>query len=171
MQQNSTHLDETKVLDERCYEWLVESKWERWALHCMPAWAKCTHVTNKIGKKFYLWMHKYFAQSITRRMKAIVRKTRHLFERSWQLSGIPCAHASKCILNVGREVDDFVDPLLIKDRYLSTYALMMQLLPEEKCWPNSKICLKKEKFLLPQACFAARILRVAQRTIADPFDI
>ncbi|KAK9226086.1 hypothetical protein WN943_011133 [Citrus x changshan-huyou] len=85
---------------------------------------------------------------------------------SWQLSGIPCAHASKCILNVGREVDDFVDPLLIKDRYLSTYALMMQLLPEEKCWPNSKICLKKEKFLLPQACFAARILRVAQRTIA-----
>ncbi|GAY55185.1 hypothetical protein CUMW_162430 [Citrus unshiu] len=90
---------------------------------------------------------------------------------SWQLSGIPCAHASKCILNVGREVDDFVDPLLIKDRYLSTYALMMQLLPEEKCWPNSKICLKKEKFLLPQACFAARILRVAQRTIADPFDI
>ncbi|ESR60898.1 hypothetical protein CICLE_v10017626mg [Citrus x clementina] len=114
-------------------------------------------------------------------MKAIVRKTRHLFERryaAWlpwkgklplvvrekvnnaieaaremnvettegHLSGIPCAHASKCILNVGREVDDFVDPLLIKDRYLSTYALMMQLLPEEKCWPNSnEFCCSKVK--------------------------
>ncbi|XP_024948537.1 uncharacterized protein LOC102622519 isoform X2 [Citrus sinensis] len=202
------HLDEIKVLDERCYEWLMESKWERWALHCMPAWAKCTHVTNKMGKKFFFWMHEYFAQSITRRMEAIVRKTRDLFERryaawlpwkgklppvvrekvnnaieaaremnveategqvmhvlengisrvsvdikkqccdcgSWQLSGIPCAHASKCILNVGREVDDFVDPLLTKDRYLSTYAVMMQLLPEEKCWPSSKF----ESILPPQ---------------------
>ncbi|GAY69181.1 hypothetical protein CUMW_270020, partial [Citrus unshiu] len=140
------HLDEIKVLDESCYEWLMESKWERWALHCMPTWAKCTHVTNKMGKKFYLWMRQYFAQSITRRMEAIVRKTRDLFERSWQLSGIPCAHASKCILNVGREVDDFVDPLLTKDRYLSTYALMMQLLPEEKCWPSSKF----ESILPPQ---------------------
>ncbi|GAY67827.1 hypothetical protein CUMW_259550 [Citrus unshiu] len=65
---------------------------------------------------------------------------------SWQLSGIPCAHASKCILNVGREVDDFVDPLLTKDRYLSTYAVMMQLLPEEKCWPSSKF----ESILPPQ---------------------
>ena len=46
----------------------------------MSAWAICTHVTNKMGKKFELWIHEYFAQSIMRRMEAIVRKTRHLFE-------------------------------------------------------------------------------------------
>lgn len=212
------YLEQIKVIDERCHEWLMGSKWERWALHCRPSWAKCTHVTNKMGKKFQMWMHKYFAQSITRRMEAIARKTKFLFERrysawlswkgklppivaekvnkaieaardmtvetsegrvmhvlenetsrvsvdikkqlcecgGWQLSGIPCAHATKCIMNVGREkcimnvgreVEDFVDPLLTKDRYLSTYALMMQLVPEEKCWPSSKL----ESILPPQS--------------------
>lgn len=64
----------------------------------------------------------------------------------WQTSGIPCAHASRCILNIGREVKDFVDPLLTKDKYMSTYALMMQLVPDEKCWPS----LKFQSILPPQ---------------------
>lgn len=80
------------------YEWMMESKLERWVLHCMPAWAKCTHVTNKMGKKFQLWIHEYFAQSIMRRVEAIVRKTRYLFERrystwlSWKMKLPPVAH-------------------------------------------------------------------------------
>lgn len=64
----------------------------------------------------------------------------------WQTSGIPYAHASRCILNVGREVKHFVNPLLTKDKYMSTYALMMQMIPDEKCWPS----LKFQSILPPQ---------------------
>lgn len=80
-----------------------------------------------------------------RRVSIDIKK--QFYERGmWQTSRIPYTHASICILNVGREVKDFVDPLLTKDRYMPTYALMMQLVPDEKCWPN----LKFQSLLPPQ---------------------
>lgn len=44
-------LEHIKVIDKRCDEWLIVTKCKRWVLHYMASWAKCTHATNKMGKK------------------------------------------------------------------------------------------------------------------------
>lgn len=50
---------------------------------------------------------------------------------------------------MGREVEDFIDPLLKNDKFFSTCAIMMQVVTEEKCnkcWTSSKF----ESILPPQ---------------------
>lgn len=55
----------------------------------------------------------------------------------WQLSGIPCAHATKCILCMNGRLEDFVDPLFSTDRYNRTYAKKMDAVRTEEYWPKS----------------------------------
>lgn len=48
----------------------------------------------------------------------------------WQISGIPCAHAYKCISHLRGMVEDFVHPLLKTDKVRDFYTVSIQQMSE-----------------------------------------
>ncbi|XP_024047982.1 uncharacterized protein LOC18053653 [Citrus clementina] len=54
--------------------------------------------------------------------------------RLWQLSGIPCPHACRCIDTWGDKLDTYVHRLITVDEYRSAYGPGMNMLPQAMQW-------------------------------------
>ena len=54
----------------------------------------------------------------------------------WQKSGVPCAHACKCILQKAEKIDDFVDKMRTISQYRDTYGPGMNSLPNDFPWKS-----------------------------------
>lgn len=70
--------------------------------------------------------------------------------RLWQLSGIPCQHACRCIDTWGDKVDAYVHRLWSVDEYRSAYGPRMKMLPEITHWK----CQARDHVLSPMKKFS-----------------
>ncbi|OIT38859.1 hypothetical protein A4A49_64504 [Nicotiana attenuata] len=59
--------------------------------------------------------------------------------RSWQLKGIPCAHAITAMHYKNYEVEPYVDHWYRKDTYLKAYSRFIQPLTSMNLWPTSTL--------------------------------
>jgi len=59
--------------------------------------------------------------------------------RSWQLKGIPCAHAITTMHYKKYEVEPYVDHWYRKDTYLKAYSRFIQPLTSMNLWPKSTL--------------------------------
>ncbi|XP_009802895.1 uncharacterized protein [Nicotiana sylvestris] len=59
--------------------------------------------------------------------------------RSWQLKGIPCAHAITTMHYKKYEVEPYVDHWYKKDTYLKVYSRFIQSLTSMNLWPKSTL--------------------------------
>ncbi|OIT34677.1 hypothetical protein A4A49_60490 [Nicotiana attenuata] len=59
--------------------------------------------------------------------------------RSWQLKGIPCAHAITAMHYKNYEVEPYVDHWYRKDTYLKAYSRFIQPLTSMNLWPKSTL--------------------------------
>lgn len=193
-----------------CHQWLFQTQWKKWALHCMPVWVKCTNVTimltvylrNSFAKFFSLsiadrfaaissfiadtyerrrlsgwnWLRNKITPSVQQQIRNRViqgQQIRILYStgrqmkvedtdsmtyevditsmtctcRLWQLSGIPCSHACRCLEELGENIEDNVHQLFSMDQYRTTYASGMDKLPERSKW-QLKLC---DEILPPSA--------------------
>ena len=55
----------------------------------------------------------------------------------WELSGIPCCHATAAIRSRARDPFDFVDKCYSKDKFIATYSYPIEVVGSEEFWPNS----------------------------------
>lgn len=57
--------------------------------------------------------------------------------RSWQMNGIPCIHAAKVILGVGRKLSEFVAPFYTTSKWRETYSFGIRPVNGMIEWPRT----------------------------------
>ncbi|XP_060182367.1 uncharacterized protein LOC132612037 [Lycium barbarum] len=57
--------------------------------------------------------------------------------RSWELKGIPCAHAIAAMNHLNMDASQAISSWYIKDKYLKAYSNFIQPVPNMKMWPDS----------------------------------
>ncbi|PWA84803.1 hypothetical protein CTI12_AA156310 [Artemisia annua] len=55
----------------------------------------------------------------------------------WELSGIPCCHATAAIRSRARDPFEFVDKCYSKDKFIAAYSYPIEVVGSEEFWPNS----------------------------------
>lgn len=57
--------------------------------------------------------------------------------RRWQLSAIPCAHATSSMFCMGYSPENYVDDCYKKETYLQVYSHLMDTMEGSEAWPKS----------------------------------
>ena len=58
--------------------------------------------------------------------------------RRWDLSGIPCSHAVACIYMDGKSLEEYVDPMYTKEKFMVAYEILFNPIPGEHDWPATE---------------------------------
>lgn len=58
--------------------------------------------------------------------------------RKWDITGIPCVHATACIFYRRESVENYTEHWYRKDTFLKSYSELLNPLKGEKEWPNTR---------------------------------
>ncbi|KAL9429477.1 hypothetical protein AB3S75_031314 [Citrus x aurantiifolia] len=109
-----------ETISVECYNWLKDTDCQKWALYSMPEWVKSTEITISATEQLRIWLLKQLDLNVAHRL--------------WQLSGIPCPYACRCINTWGDKLDTYVHRLMTMDEYRSAYGPGMNMLPQAMQW-------------------------------------
>ncbi|XP_012852596.1 PREDICTED: uncharacterized protein LOC105972205 [Erythranthe guttata] len=85
--------------------------------------------------------------------------------RKWDISGIPCVHATACIFYRRENTEDYVEHWYRKDTFLKAYSHMLNPLKGQKEWPDSTLNTLVPWYEKPKK--AGRPLKHARRKESD----
>ncbi|XP_027082353.1 uncharacterized protein [Coffea arabica] len=149
-----------KDLKPAAHEWLEKIPYHLWSRHAFPTDLKNDHITNNIVESFNHWIGDLRGKNVLTlldniRSKLMSRLLKR-FEKGclyknnvvsnvknrlnvWNLSGIPCKHATAVLINKREDLESYCDFSKTKEFYIRAYNEVIHPIPDVKFWPPIEV--------------------------------